>query len=337
MLLKANTHMILYNQKHAIQRMNTLAKEEKDFIFIINYKGDGAYVEETSAVDPHELLYAFPTMSNVPTDETYSKVPVEWHTQPLTREEYEREITLVKRREREGDSYLANLTCKVPIQTNLSLHDIFIRSKALYRCWMKEKFVCFSPEIFVRITEQGEISSYPMKGTIDATRPNAEKELMDNKKEAAEHATIVDLIRNDLSMIADHVRVKRYRYVDHLTTNKGEILQTSSEIIGQLPTDYRENIGTLLFRLLPAGSITGAPKPRTVEIIHEAEGYERGFYTGVMGCYSKSCLDSAVMIRFIDTDDAGHFFYKAGGGITAQSNNDDEYKEVIEKVYVPIY
>ena len=102
--------MILYNQKHAIQRMNTLAKEKKDFIFIINYKGDGAYVEETSAVNPHELLYAFPTMSNVPTDETYSKVPVEWHTQPLTREEYEREINLVKRREREGDSYLANLT-----------------------------------------------------------------------------------------------------------------------------------------------------------------------------------------------------------------------------------
>ena len=60
--------MILYNQKHAIQRMNTLAKEEKDFIFIINYKGDGAYVEETSSVNPHELLYSFPTMSNVPKD-----------------------------------------------------------------------------------------------------------------------------------------------------------------------------------------------------------------------------------------------------------------------------
>ena len=64
-----------------------------------------------------------------------------------------------------------------------------------------------------------------MKGTIDATRPDAEKELMENKKEAAEHATIVDLIRNDLSMIAEKVQVKRYRYVDHLTTNKGEILR----------------------------------------------------------------------------------------------------------------
>lgn len=329
--------MILYDREHAIQRMNTLAKEGKDFIFIINYKADGAYVEEYADINPHELLFAFPSLSNIPEDESYSNEAVEWHTEPLTRDDYERRINLVKQREREGDSYLANLTCKIPVRTNLSLHDIFMRSKALYRCWMKEKFVCFSPEIFVRINKEGLISSFPMKGTIDATRPEAEMELMENKKEAAEHATIVDLIRNDLSMIAEQVQVKRYRYIDHLTTNKGEILQTSSEITGQLPTDYRENIGTLLFHLLPAGSITGAPKPRTMEIIDEAEGYERDFYTGVMGCYSKGQLDSAVMIRFIDQDKDGQLHYKAGGGITAQSNNDDEYKEVIEKVYVPIY
>ena len=329
--------MKLYNREHAIQRMNTLAKNGKDFIFIINYKADGAYVKESTNIDPHELLFAFPILDNIPEAESYRTNTVEWHTEPLTREDYERRINLVKQREREGDSYLANLTCRIPVRTNLSLHDVFMRSKALYRCWLKEKFVCFSPEIFVRINEEGLISSFPMKGTIDATRPDAEKELMENKKEAAEHATIVDLIRNDLSMIAKQVRVKRYRYVDHLTTNKGEILQTSSEITGQLPTDYRENVGTLLFRLLPAGSITGAPKPRTMEIIDEAEGYERGFYTGVMGCYSKGQLDSAVMIRFIDQDKDGHLHYKAGGGITAQSNNNDEYKEVIEKVYVPIY
>ena len=329
--------MKLYNREHAIQRMNTLAKNGKDFIFIINYKADGAYVEESTDIDPHELLFAFPILDNIPEAESYRTNTVKWHTEPLTREDYERRINLVKQREREGDSYLANLTCRIPVRTNLSLHDVFMRSKALYRCWLKEKFVCFSPEIFVRINKEGLISSFPMKGTIDATRPDAEKELMENKKEAAEHATIVDLIRNDLSMIAEQVWVKRYRYVDHLTTNKGEILQTSSEITGQLPTDYRENVGTLLFRLLPAGSITGAPKPRTMEIIDEAEGYERGFYTGVMGCYSKGQLDSAVMIRFIDQDKDGQLHYKAGGGITAQSNNNDEYKEVIEKVYVPIY
>ena len=329
--------MELYNRERAIQRMNTLAKEDKDFIFIINYKADGAYVEEYSDTNPDELLFAFPSLSNLLVSESDKSEDVEWHTEPPTRDDYERRINLVKQRECEGDSYLANLTCKMSVRTNLSLHEIFLRSKALYRCWLKDKFVCFSPEIFVRINKEGVISSFPMKGTIDATRPNAEKELMENKKEAAEHATIVDLIRNDLSMIAEQVQVKRYRYIDHLTTNKGEILQTSSEIIGQLPMDYRKNIGTLLFRLLPAGSITGAPKSRTMEIIDEAEGYERGFYTGVMGCYSKGQLDSAVMIRFIDQDDDGRLYYKAGGGITAQSNNDDEYQEVIEKVYVPIY
>ena len=73
-----------------------------------------------------------------------------------------------------------------------------------------------------------------------------------------------------------------------------------------------------------------------MQIISEAEGYERGFYTGIMGYSKDGDMDTAVMIRFIDQEN-GQLFYKAGGGITAQSNNDDEYNEVIEKIYVPIY
>ena len=64
-----------------------------------------------------------------------------------------------------------------------------------------------------------------------------------------------------------------------------DILQTSSEISGKLPTDYQKHIGNILDAMLPAGSITGAPKDKTMEIIHEAEGYDRGFYTGIMGIY----------------------------------------------------
>ena len=85
-----------------------------------------------------------------------------------------------------------------------------------------------------------------------------------------------------------------------------------------------------------AGSITGAPKPRTMQIIAEAEGYERGFYTGVMGCYAGGRLDSAVMIRFIEQEN-GQLYFKAGGGITAQSRWESEYNEVKQKIYVPIY
>lgn len=101
-----------------------------------------------------------------------------------------------------------------------------------------------------------------MKGTIDATLPDAEQLLMQDTKEAAEHATIVDLIRNDLSMVSEHVEVTSYRYIDRLQTNKGPILQTSSEICGTLPEDYTAHLGDIIFRLLPAGSITAPPSPK---------------------------------------------------------------------------
>ncbi len=182
-----------------------------------------------------------------------------------------------------------------------------------------------------------------MKGTIDATLPHAESILLDDAKEAAEHATIVDLIRNDLSMVSEHVTVASYRYIDRLQTNKGPILQTSSEICGMLPGDYTKRLGDILFKLLPAGSITGAPKPRTMQIIAEAEGYERGFYTGVMGCYADGRLDSAVMIRFIEQED-GQLYFKAGGwhhrpkplGKQIQRSNTENICPFIETIRVRI-
>ena len=174
-----------------------------------------------------------------------------------------------------------------------------------------------------------------MKGTIQGDGDAAIQQLLDNKKETAEHATIVDLIRNDLSMVANNVSVPRYRYIDKLKTNKGALIQTSSEVKGTLLPPYINKPGTVIFKLLPAGSITGAPKERTVQILKDIENYDRGFYTGVMGTYSKGIVDSAVMIRFIDIHN-GKMTYKAGGGITSQSKWQEEYNELIEKTYVPI-
>ena len=252
-----------------------------------------------------------------------------------------------------GNSYLTNLTCKVPVSCNLSLEDIFHRAKGKYKLLLRRKrnlnpFVCFSPETFVRI-KNGRIYSYPMKGTLDASLPDAEKQLMEDRKEAAEHATIVDLIRNDLSRVAENVRVDKYRYIDVLHTNKGDILQTSSEISGRLPEDYQEHLGEILDAQLPAGSITGAPKDKTMQIIHEAEGYDRGFYTGIMGIYDQGELNSAVMIRFVEeeaspsktekgknSEVSRELYFKAGGGITSKSDCRKEYEEVIQKIYLPI-
>ena len=103
---------------------------------------------------------------------------------------------------------------------------------------------------------------------------------------------------------------------------------------GKLPTGYQKHIGNILDAMLPAGSITGAPKDKTMEIIHEAEGYDRGFYTGVMGIYNNGELNSAVMIRFFENDGLGTYF-KAGGGITSKSDCSKEYEEVLQKVYLP--
>lgn len=255
-------------------------------------------------------------------------------------DEYERSFNIVKNNMLAGNSYLANLTCQVAVHCNLSLEDIFRHSKGKYKLLLNNpsddigRFVCFSPETFVKI-KGGRIYSFPMKGTIDATLPDAKQVLMDDKKEAAEHATIVDLIRNDLNTVATDVKVEKYRFVDVLHTNKGDILQTSSEISGKLPSDYTQRMGDILAAQLPAGSITGAPKKKTCQIIDEAETYERGFYTGIMGIYADGELDSAVMIRFIEQTDEGMFF-KAGGGITSQSQCIKEYEEVLQKVYLPI-
>lgn len=319
--------------------MNRWGGEGRPFLFVIDYKQERCLVERPERIDPDELLYDLEGWSNragadLPRP-TAEPLPVEWLPRPITAEAYADSFRQVAEAIHAGNSYLVNLTCPTPVRTNLTLREIFDRSSARYKLWMRDCFVVFSPEIFVRIDETGRISSFPMKGTIDATLPDAAQLILEDPKEAAEHATIVDLIRNDLSIVADRVSVPRYRYIDELTTNRGRLLQVSSEVTGHLPDDWRGRLGEILFSLLPAGSITGAPKRKTMQIIASAEGYERGFYTGVMGYFDGRRLNSAVMIRFIEQQEEGLVF-KSGGGVTSRSRCDSEYEEMKQKVYVPI-
>ena len=329
-----------YNRKDAIQRINQLAQDCKPFLFIIDYSQQNTYIDVFESVNKDNIKFNFRGVGNdcqPPKEELYKEEhgKIEWNVQVPLYNDYKQKFKIVKDNIMKGNSYLTNLTDCVPITTNLSMEEIYNRSVAQYKLHIKDHFVCFSPESFVRISNQ-RICTFPMKGTIDASIHNAERLLMDDKKEAAEHATIVDLLRNDLSIVADHVIVDKYRYIEELKTNKGSILQTSSEISGILPDNYRTHLGNILFSLLPAGSITGAPKEKTIQIISEAEKYERGFYSGIMGYYDNGILDSAVMIRFIEKNDKDLFF-KAGGGITSKSDCKKEYNELIQKIYVPIY
>ena len=175
-----------------------------------------------------------------------------------------------------------------------------------------------------------------MKGTIDANIPYAESSILNNYKESCEHATITDLIRNDIGMVSDNVWVERYRYIDKISTDRGEILQVSSDIRGRVKPEYSNLLGSLIMSLLPAGSISGAPKRSTVELISEAELLPRGFYTGVAGLFDGNILDSAVLIRYIEFDRNGNMYYRSGGGITINSNVEEEYSEMINKIYLPL-
>ena len=316
------------------ERLNEWGKSKTPFLFLVDYRIEKplAWTLDDNALT--NISFDLNGFGNVGRDEKQSPLSdFAFHKKPISFSDYVVKFDRVVANLKAGNSFLVNLSVPTNITTDLTLEDIFIHSEAPYRFLYRNEFVCFSPEIFVRINGN-RIASFPMKGTIDASVPNAAHVILSDAKEAAEHATIVDLIRNDLSMVADKVWVEKYRYIDRIQTNDKTLLQVSSEIAGILPDDFDGKFGDLLIRMLPAGSITGAPKPSTLKIIEEAENYDRGYYTGVMGYFDGENFESAVMIRFIENQD-GKLVFKSGGGITAQSNAEKEYQELIDKVYLP--
>ncbi|WP_421875260.1 aminodeoxychorismate synthase component I [Marinoscillum sp.] len=318
---------MMLERAEAIDQMNQLGSEGLPFFFFTDFLGTKAFVRQLGELDLSEVAFDFEQKSTeITSDFTFTKSPISY-------EAFLPPFQYVVDQINYGNSYLVNLTFETPIKTNLSLKEIYERSSAQYKVCFADQFVVFSPETFVKI-KNGQIFSYPMKGTIDASLSNAENVLMNDPKEIAEHVTIVDLIRNDLSQIAKKVSVPKFRFVSEVHTHEKTLLQVSSEIRGDLPEDYQASLGTMLFQLLPAGSISGAPKKETVRIIQEAENYERGFYTGICGVFDGKNLDSGVMIRFIENQN-GQLVYKSGGGITSFSKAKSEYQEIIDKVYLP--
>jgi para-aminobenzoate synthetase component 1 len=318
-------------QQNTVNRMNELGAQGKPFVFIIDFDFEKPLIFDTD--NSVNLLWKTPESANF-AEKVIQEKKVQWNISPVDYAKYRHSFVLVQNHIHNGDTYLLNLTMETQIETNLTPEEIFHLSKAPYKIWLKDQFVCFSPEIFVKITD-GIISSFPMKGTIDANLENARELLLNDEKEIAEHHTIVDLIRNDLSIVATEVKVEKFMYIDRISTNRGVLLQMSSQISGKLPENYKQSIGTIISKLLPAGSICGAPKRKTLDIIRKAETYERGYYTGIFGIFDGKNLDSCVLIRYIEQE-GGQLTFKSGGGITFLSDCQTEYNELIQKVYVPI-
>ena len=313
------------------KQLNQWGSENHPFVFLIDFECLKPMCWSLKEPINH-FEYNFNGFTNIVKSEKEFDEAVHLIKTPISFDCYQKKFNYVKTEIELGNSFLVNLTSSTKIETNLSLDDIVQNAHSKYICHLKDEFVSFSPETFIQINN-GKIKSFPMKGTIDANIPNAKELILANPKEIAEHATIVDLIRNDLSMVSDNVRVSNYRYYEEIQTQEGLIGQVSSKIDGTLPSDYNEKIGDIIFALLPAGSISGAPKNKTKQIINKAENAERGYYTGVAGYFDGANLDSCVLIRYLQADNT----YRSGGGITSQSDLFKEYQEMINKVYVPVF
>ncbi len=187
-----------------------------------------------------------------------------------------------------------------------------------------------SPEASLRI-KKGRAIINPIAGTFrrtgndDEDRKLAEK-LCADPKENAEHVMLVDLARNDLSRNASDVVVDRFREVQYFS----HVIHLVSEVSGKLPEDA--NMVTVLGNSFPAGTLSGAPKHRAMQLIDTYENQRRSYYGGAIGYLGfNKTLNHAIMIRsFLSKNHK--LFYQAGAGIVASSNEESELQEVNNKL-----
>ncbi|RXJ98525.1 aminodeoxychorismate synthase component I [Arcobacter sp. CECT 8986] len=316
------------NKKEKIRKiLNKSGSDSEPFFFMLSYDLSKYEIIKLNQL-PKNIEFA---LSNENLISSSKKVDIKKF--PMDFQSYKVAFDKIQENIKDGNSYLLNLTVKTKIETTLSLKDIYKCAKSRFKLKYKDEFVCFSPEKFVEI-ENNKIYTYPMKGTIDANIEDAQEKILANKKEMAEHTMVVDLLRNDLSIVSSKVRVEKFRYCEKISAGKKDLLQVSSKIKGELNSDWKSKIGDILTSLLPAGSITGTPKRKTVEILKDVENYDRDYYTGVAGVFDGENLYSFVLIRFIENIE-NELYYKSGGGITCDSDVNLEYEEVLDKIYIP--
>ncbi|MEM9259258.1 MAG: aminodeoxychorismate synthase component I [Bacteroidota bacterium] len=315
-------------------QLNALGAQGQACFFLIDFEMQAPQLWELNADEADQPLFSFPGHPEQRLA-PIGLLPPKLLADHVAEEVFRNAFEVVQRGLQRGDSFLTNLTFPTPVQLTGSLEDIYWQSEAKYRILWPERFVCFSPETFVTISPSGYLETQPMKGTALDTE-KARKALLYSPKEIAEHATIVDLLRNDLSQMAKRVRVTDYRFFHKIATSRRGLVQTSSKIGGQLGPQWHGRLGSILRGLLPAGSVSGAPKPATLALIRQAEGQNRGYYCGIGGYFDGQQLDTCVLIRFIEQDERGNHYFRSGGGITARSNWQEEYEELRNKIRIPL-
>ncbi len=285
------------------------------------------------------------TLPEPPTD----AVPVDpgaW-TPSIDRGAYDAAIDRIRGAIAAGDTYQVNFTLRMLATVTGDprglYRDLCFAQRGAYAAYLdlgRHRVLSASPELFFRIDGE-RITTRPMKGTAPRGRWLAEDEriraaLQGSVKDRAENAMIVDLLRNDLGRIA---RDGSVAWSDVFDAERYEtVWQLTSTVEADLPPGT--TLVDVLRALFPSGSVTGAPKVRTMELIAELEDAERGVYCGTVGYLAPSGTPGPrarfnVAIRTVvcDTDD-GSAVYGVGGGITWDSRAPGEYDEVLAKARV---
>ncbi|MDZ5253370.1 aminodeoxychorismate synthase component I [Clostridium sp. LIBA-8841] len=256
----------------------------------------------------------------------------------FSREEYIDAVKQVKDYIKEGHTYIANLTQRFQCQYNSNPFDTYISlrsiNKAPFSCYLNlEDFqiISSSPERFLKVYNN-KVETRPIKGTRPRGINEIEdkknrKELLNSEKDKSELLMIVDLERNDLSKVCKPFSVKvteLFKLEEYAT-----VFHLVSTVIGELNDDVSSV--KCIRECFPGGSITGAPKIRSMEIIEELEGIRRGIYTGAIGYFDlRGNCDFNIVIRTILVKDNKAYF-GVGGGITIESDEEMEYEETLDK------
>jgi len=255
-----------------------------------------------------------------------------------TKHEFEESVKTAKDYIYAGDIFQVVLSQRFDMEFNADKFLVYKKLKEInpspymyYLDFGDRKVVGSSPEMLVRV-DRGVVTTYPIAGTrprgkTPAEDKKLEQEMLSDEKERAEHVMLVDLGRNDVGRVAEFSSVKVNKF---MTAEKySHVQHIISEVTGKLKNDLDEF--DALKSIFPAGTVSGAPKVRAMEIIEELEPTKRGIYAGAVGYFSfNRVMDTAIAIRTI-VFEKNKAYVQVGAGIVADSNPESEYLETMNK------